>query len=742
MNKSSILKKIFFCIVAASCMFAGAQTSTGSSADMANRRTALRYLQLAKNYASKSDWQKAFDTASKGNAYDPSVADLWYLMALSSLNQGVKRRIVMDYVKSSMDDGTQWVDYNRNSARIFYADLLCSSGKPVEAMEMLDSKPFIVSADAEFIRAKALYQTGTAESIGKARSKIDITRRIYPSDLRFPHLFFEYEYRQLYKKSASGDSYVYVEPAQEVRKIADAFISKVPEYDKVDSTLEIFAAVFSEGEKAVRLLKAFNARNLKNVHYAMAAMKAGLISENDALDYFTGFLNDEGVELYELECFASSLTDDAVIQRFGEYLNSYGSYVYCDTNNTLEYNLRVKYDRGRPSVIAYDRDNDGFDEWSANCDFGVPQNAYFEQFQRTVYYGEYPYPVKIVYENVPGYPEGPVTFSLMEGDFKVPLFEIEPDKVIKPVDFFIVNKATLADAGIQMFEYNDVIPSVTSVEMNSFENDSASVKFSLLNGRPFSADYFENGRLYAHAQFIEEAGEIVRNVDKDGDGVFEIVEIYARNDGSIIISDQDMEAMTKNIWGIPMDDSVLYLRMIQIDTNLDTKPDFTEEYQTLGGRITSWDTDGDEQWDFRYVRFPQKSGEPLMEEADCFVDDAVYGTVPVNIVSMNGEPVQVMFGKENIKILKGEKESFYWLRESGKAGEEDIVFGMLNIMEQGKVIQTEEDGFYIKAIRVGERIFAWKNEKSPDHMTDIDVDVSEKVEDEYSVIGEENGGNK
>ena len=43
-----------------------------------------------------------------------------------------------------------------------------------------------------------------------------------------------------------------------------------------------------------------------------------------------------------------------------------------DTDGDLEANLTVRYERGRPASLSYDKNTDGVDEWSALCDFGAP----------------------------------------------------------------------------------------------------------------------------------------------------------------------------------------------------------------------------------------------------------------------------------------------------------------------------------------------------------------------------------
>ena len=84
MKRSATL--IFFLFFAGALLFA-----QSDSARSANRRTAIRYLQLAKQYASQKQWKEADSNARLGLAYDDGIADLWYIRAVSQSNTGEKK---------------------------------------------------------------------------------------------------------------------------------------------------------------------------------------------------------------------------------------------------------------------------------------------------------------------------------------------------------------------------------------------------------------------------------------------------------------------------------------------------------------------------------------------------------------------------------------------------------------------------------------------------------------------------
>ncbi len=725
---------VFF-LIGFSSLFCEEYSSAG-----ANRKTSMRFLQLAKNYASKGEWEKTGEAARTGNAYDSSVADLWYLMALSDVKRGAKRRDVIPLIKNSLD-GKEWVDYNMSNARIFYADLLCSVGKPEEALRTLDAKPFIYSSDAEYIRIKSYYEKGDEASLKLAREKVDVTRRIYPLDSRFPHVFFEYEYKNRFKPDAEKSEKIEeTEKSEEaeldpvVRKIADAFIRHMPEYDKNDLELELYAAVFAEGEQRSRLLKAFSARGFKHERYAAAALQEEIFTEAQALNYFLDFV-DKGIFLCDIEYFASVLKEEETKKQLFEYLNAYNGVLYSDTNNTLEPNLIVTYSRGRPQKIEYDENNSGYNDWVCSCDFGVPLSVHMEEKKYEIVYGTYPYIGKIILDDVPGEPLGKITYTMIDESVKANVLEIASDEFIKPGEFYVVRADNLwneiqVDAGM-------ISKYVSSMEKPSFEREGAVIKFSMLDGKPYAADYIADGKVYAHAQFTEEEIGCIRTVDKNGDGVFETIETYGINDGTIEISDQDMDALTQNIWGSPVSGSLLYLKMVQIDRNLDTLSDYSEEYFTSGGRTVTWDNDYDSGWDMKYIRQSQKPGESLTEISSMHLNDAVLGNIVVSIISRDGNPVLVRYGEREASVVPGKRPGFFWfdagwLNDDVKEGYEGNVFGQANEIKQGIFFLVEQELCFINAVKIGENIFARPVQKSENKAEDKaeDKTIEDKLPEE------------
>ena len=664
-----------------------AASALDKDAAAAGRKTAVRFLKLAEEYLAEKDWSGAYSNAEMGIRYDENVSDLWYAEAAALSGQQKSRAEILPLVTKSLDLG-QWVDYNRDGARILYADLLSDTGKYDEAVGVIDAKPFIYSADAEYIRVKSYYRMHTAEGAEKARTKVNGARRIYPDDMRFPRLFFRYEYAM-----KSGDV------SDEVQAIADSFIARMPEYDNPDAELEIYAALFAKGPRQIRMLQAFTAHGMKHPLYAGAALRAGVLTQKQALDYFCAFA-DKNVTQSMLYEFIPLITEDDVKKELDAHLNAYEGVFTEDTDGDLEPNLTVKYSRGRPQTLTLDSNNDGSDEWTVSCDFGVPSEADFASDGVRLFYGTYPSVVKAVYAGRDS-DKGAVTFMIPDETFRWSPFTLAVPELLKGRDdceFFV---PALPDS-LPPLDPSKILASSSGYEIPTNERDGAYIRFSVLDGNPQTAEYFQKEKMYARAVF-ENGFPVMRSVDNDGDGVFETTETFGYDpENKMHRTPEEQNQVMTNLFGLPAISGV-YVKMIQIDEDGDTVPDFTEEYLADGGRITSWDTDADGSWDVQYKKYPQKKGEELYEDSSFYV-------MPehrlVTVTSAGGVPVKVVSGNLGYTVEPGAQEGVYWIGQKGWPGDEKKVLELINqSSSQGVSIITENNGRRMCAVLVGGKIY-------------------------------------
>lgn len=677
-------KKLFFCILFCAVYELCLIFPQNLSAPSANRKTAVRYLKVSEQYLASKNWTSAASNAQLGLAYDDSISDLWYISSLSkkSLNEPLYK--VISLVEKSLDCAN-WVDYNKDSARVFYADLLSSTGQAQKAIDILDSEPFIYSADAEYIRSKAYY---ILKDFTQARERIEAARRIYPDDSRFAELFFKFEY-------ANGGR------NEENAKLADIFINSISLYKNPGTDLEIFAAIFATGQKKVRMLKSFNARNLRSPLYAIAALEdsASLLPEEKALDYFYSFCNDS-IDFDLLLKFSSLLKNEENKNNFAEYLNQYDGTIFKDTDGDLIYNLKVEYSRGRPQKICYDENQDELEDWTSDCDFGVPQKLFLTDGNIELEYSNWPFVQKTVYkdENQAGYK---LIFNILPDDFSWSPFLIVADETIKnnfDFDFFVpVVKEKQNPVSV-----NELLLSSSSYEIPSNERKNASITVSLCNGKNQLARYFQNGKMYAQTQFFNGLPEF-RTVDMDGDGLFETTETYGFDKNQKFNSKEDELQIMQNLFGETSENSGIYVKMIQIDMNGDTIPDYTEEYTAGEGKIASWDFDGDGMWDTRYIKSPLGDDGTLTEEA-LFYDPLKKELV--SVVSKNGIPFSVSKNGKTENVVKAKKNNLYWLGSEGTDSDAEKILKTVNQSSRMSVCTVVQNQLKrMLAVKVGHFVF-------------------------------------
>lgn len=698
------MKKIFSVLFLSLSFFAFALDPIKSgdvlkdSADLANRRTALRCLSNATNYASERNFDAALSQAQLGIAYDESISDLWYVVAASSSALGKTRAEILPVLDKSLTINN-WVNYNRDNARLMAADILSETGNLNRALELLDSKPMLYSSDAEFVRVKIYYRLGTPDSVSRARNKIDGARRIYPSDTRFPLVFFKFENPENLDAST--------------KRLSEYFISQIAQYQEAspdkDAELEIYAASFAEGEVKKRMIKSFAARGLQHPLYAGEALKSGIIDQQHAFEYACTFAEKE-IDIDMFKKILGSIDDPKVLEYVSEYMDAFeGSFTH-DTDGDGNANLLVKYTRGRPQEIFYDRNQDGKLEWTVECDFGVPVSGVFEDRKMSFEWSQFPYLSSLAFNSADKKTLAGEKFtfageSIMWTPVLIKAEEFISGKTGK--DFFypelISSMPEISNA--------QLLDAASGFEIDSLSQNGERIAFVLLNGNVTQAMYYRENVLYAQAQF-EGNIPVLRVVDFDNDGVFETTEFYDIDEkGEMKVhSLSDERTIMQNLYGVPSSGSEFYLRMVQVDTDRDTVPDFTEEYLPFGGKITSWDTDSDGKWNVRHVVYAENS-DGKKEESMFYISPKNY---LVTVASLDGNPVKVSCGSDDYVVSRGSSGNLFWLSRNEKdftgrkiVNLERKVLEALDLQQvQGLTQIVQEEELRAICIRIAENNFA------------------------------------
>lgn len=693
------MKKIFTSFIL-SLSFIAFSLDLNDNANLANRRTALRCLSNATNYVSEKNYDAALNQANLGIAYDDSISDLWYIVATSSYALGKTKAEIISFLNRSLDL-SNWVNYNRDNARLMAADILSETGQLNRALELLDSVPPIYSSDAEFIRVKTYYRLADAASISKARNKIDGARKIYPSDLRFPLVFYKYE------NPKKIDSYT--------KRLSDFFIQQIEQYQDIDSEqnceLLISAARFTEGEEKKRMLRSFVARGFLHPFYAEEALAVSLIDQQNAFEYICNFAEKE-LDFDVFKKFLEKIEDEEVIKFISSYMQSFDGMFTQDIDKDGNPNLFVKFVRGRPQKILYDQNQDGVVEWSIDCDFGVPISGVLEEKNMSFTWEKFPYLNTLSFNSSDKKNLANEKFIFLGQSFLWTPILIETknyisEKINEEFFFPVINSNYHELSNTSLLD----AASCFEIEfLNSNEKNNEKISFILLNGNVTQAKYFRDEVLYAQAQFTGNI-PVLRVVDFDNDGIFETTEFYSIDEKGImnVHSLEDERTIMQNLYGIPSSGAEFYLRMIQIDTNKDTIPDFTEEYFENESKITSWDTDSDGNWDVRYVVQSQ-----LSEKKEEFLFYLAQNENLVKVSSVNGIPNKVSCGIEEYFVFSGSSNKVFWLSKDKKDfGEKKYIklenriiknISKNNVQGLSQVIELENECAIF--IRIQDKIFA------------------------------------
>ncbi len=711
------IKIVFFVLFFTSVCFA-----QSVSYQSASRRTAERCLKLSENYLLAGDTEAALNQAELALSYDDSISDLYYIKAVCLKNKGESVRRVMELSEAAKEKNT-WIGYNEKGNRILLADLLSDTGSYDEALAELDHTPFVFSADAEAIRVKTYYRQGTDESLLRAREKINSARRIYKGDLRFVNLFYNFEFARVLQR---GKSYI---PEVKVLQIADVLSQELKNYSNLSAEVEslsLFFTGFTDSEKQIRGLKAFNAAGKSDVLFPVTALMSGYWNEEKAFSEFFNFAS-KSVSVDLLEYFVSLIETSEVTEKLYECLNAYEGVLYVDVNKDLQWELEISYERGRPQYVQFDAENDGIEDLYGVMDYGELLSVNIKPLETELFYSDFPYlgRANVHYESSLvffDFAKEAVAYSPLK--FEVYFEEKFPGKENK---FYIpAVKSSWKD-----LSNLDYLANATFIKLQSAERENSFVTYSLLDGNVISAVYVADGKVYASADFVNSL-PVDRYADYDNDGVFETHEIFTEytEDNKNLFAEQDF-LFVNNLFPFFRFSESVFLSVVEIDSDNDNVPEYREYFREKGGKTSVWvKSDGRTE---SYSRFPRNENDPLVEES-VFVVGQDRDTVSVLVV--DGEPSSVKINDRSFKVFKGELPDLYWIEENGNGDIEVLVAKKIQAEENGVVISVEKDNggiepdFY-NAIKMADKIFVRKislSKLEKDYVLDNDMLSDEKVD--------------
>ena len=696
------MKKSIFAVIFSVFLFS---LSAQNSYQVANKNTAVRCLKLAENCLMSRDWNNALKQAELGLSYDDSISDLIYVKAAALMNMNSKKADVLGQINKAFELDN-WVNNKKNGARILYADLLSDTGKYEDSMNLLDSQPFIFSADAEFIRIKNLYRMGTSQSIENARLKLNSAIRIYPSDSRFANLFFMFEMALLQNYAILGINY---EIPDIVKTVANYYISKLPDYDGKNLELELLASFFASSDMQNRLVRAIDSKE-QTVHplLAVAGLQVGLYSEKKAVELFFETV-ENAFCLSDLEFLTLHLRDSEVSDFLMEKLLNYDGFVYVDCDFDLQNEVVIEYKTGRPLNINCDFDNDGNQDFYAKCDFGSPEIVQLQGENISVYYQEYPFVSKIILHDNSKTDEvqqnKQTVLNYFGKEFSFAPVELKENDVfgMLGLDFYV---PVFTNTQFSLPDFDSLYKNAISVEYPVKERENAKVVYTIFQGETISAVFLQNEKNYAFCNFSNIP--FGRAVDFDDDGVYETLEQY-----DLILENPDASSLYEpefltSIFGenflhqMINENKKIYLQKISIDRNSNHFYEYAEEYLADNGKISFWDNNDDGVIDCKHTRFPQKNGESLQEESVFYDKD---GKMIVSIIFVDKTPIKMFESDKEVLINAGENKNFYWIEDVQPLEVENQILDSFKNMKQGAVEIFESEGARFSIIKVEEDYF-------------------------------------
>lgn len=567
-----IIRNIFLLLVLS---FSFSQVVFSQSLNYVDKNTALRYLKLSQDYMVKSQWDSVLSYAEIGLTYDDTVADLWYLKAISLEQNREKPYLIIENLEKSLD--TEWNVYNKNGAKLLLADYYAHTLNYKSALNLLDDKSLLLNSEALKIKAKIYYLTG---EISKAREAISTGWRVFPTDPDYPKIFYTYEDSALLNNVDENlDDITYSVTDELFYQLNNQFLTSIYDFitvrNRYDGELLLLASSFADKDLQEQILKVYKTQGIDNPLYPIKALEANIILPEDAIDSFFA-LSDQKINYNYLEQLVKLIPENEK-KSIVAFLDAYEGEIYFDNNNDGIFELKSIYKNGRPSYAEYEFHQDGNIFWSCDFDYGTPRKVYIpsEPSNITFIYARYPFVSKIETDFV--------DINLVPDSVKgLPFEVVKSDFLLDVYDFYLPMPTTNTFELPNMF-YN--INSITFYNTAKGQYGEDKVRFSLSNGKIVSGNYYLDNVLYASAIF-EEGELLFRNIDKDYDGVFEMTEIYTNLDKS---HDFQSNVDKKNIFGSLDYEKDIWLSSISIDMNSDGEIDFREEYFQDGRIVKTWE---------------------------------------------------------------------------------------------------------------------------------------------------------
>ncbi|ULQ60481.1 tetratricopeptide repeat protein [Brucepastera parasyntrophica] len=553
-----------------------------------------------------SKWDLASNEARTGASFDPRLADFSYVEALCLTAIGAARADILEQLELSLNPDLFWRRYNNNDAVRLTARLYAETCRYDEALALLDSITDMPTADADYIRIFSLYGAGR---ISEARDAAVFALDRWPFDCRFPRIVLQ-------RENSTGED-------ASASELTALVLSRLHIWEKLDRELFLYAVRFEPDpknrERYIRMYRGMGNSDLNNSAQRLLqlsciiALENGTLTEKEAIDELFSYEND-GIEISNLVALSSLTGSRENREYLASLLDNYSGILIDDTNNDGITDTFISYELGRPKQVVFDPDQDGYPDYTVNCDYGTPVEITLRNKEVLISYDLYP-----VIESVKNTPR---EYILNPGAFSWnPVSWTRIEELLPEITFYIFR---LSEQHAFPGEEEIIQRSAFYLETEKASPDSE-LRVVLEKGMPVLSEFRETGMLVSWTSFAN-GMPVLTKEDRNNDGYFETTIIFNR-DGSI--------------------------SSIQIDQNANRINEYEEFYYPDGSFSIHWDTDEDGTADIIWRK------DALGREQTEWVHPST--GLPVVVTVENGIPVSVLSGSSYFPVVKDPKEHLWWL---------------------------------------------------------------------------------
>lgn len=632
------------------------------SLDTAGQNAALRYAQIANSFLLDKNYSDALKNTDYGLNYNSDLSDLYYIKAKSLYELKQEKFKVLENIEKAWNLNN-YREVSPALAKTFYAQLLCDTRRPEEAISLIESQPLVFNSDTEYIRALALYRM---QRKTEARKVIDSARKIFTENPLFPELFFTWE-----------------NPSSTDKKLLSAFINNINTYAKKNPEILLLASKFVS-DKDNDFLQQYNEVSSINLDFISECLKKNIIfSEEEAL-VLTKKITQNSFPLKFILEFKKLFKQSA--KDFTDYINSYSGIILQDyyfdrIDDTFIY---VK-DGSVYKIQTFDFQDDKVTV-EINIKDDKIQRLLFPKVNLQIEYSDYPYVSNMLFssgENIFTVPyEVSVKFLSLKKEFNFSYI----NKLDYPVSDFSLN---------QNFNFNNYLQKISSFKTQT--QDNTIIEFHLLDGIIISADYFTNDSKTAYAAF-EKGIPLFRKSDKDFDGSFETTEIFGNDEkkAKVFQSENEKNNLEKSLFGTLKMKEGIYLSKVTADLNNDFINDYSEIFDDDEFFIKEWDSDFDGVYDTSY----KQNKHNLSQEFICYTQPLSKKKITTEL--KDGIPLSIDDSISVKNVTKGQSKFFYWIGIRVVNEAEDKIIGLL---ENDSTCFIDFEGKRITASKIGNFYF-------------------------------------